>query len=78
MTRPVGLQVNNAMVMNHLLVNYQTERMQGSEFSMKGRTVSSVLRGATDVQEMFTPSGLNEMQFEDEQAETSQRYVEVF
>jgi hypothetical protein len=39
---------------------------QGEVFSMKGRSVNTVLQSASDVQELFAPSGLKGMEWEDE------------
>jgi len=78
-TREADLDnVNNAMVMNHLLVNFEAHAAKGEMFSMKGRTPSSVLRTASDVQEIFSRSGLSNMSWEDPDAESkAHKYVEV-
>jgi len=53
--------VTEAGLMNHLMASYEAARVEGKPYSMKGKTVNSVLKSAQGVGELFYPSGLRGM-----------------
>jgi len=69
--------VNTGAVMNHLLASFRTGQQNGEPFSLKGKTVNSVLKTARDVQESFAPSGLKNMKWDEDLGDGKLIEIEV-
>eukprot|EP00192_Tetraselmis_astigmatica_P004297 CAMPEP_0117683826 /NCGR_PEP_ID=MMETSP0804-20121206/20669_1 /TAXON_ID=1074897 /ORGANISM="Tetraselmis astigmatica, Strain CCMP880" /LENGTH=494 /DNA_ID=CAMNT_0005494569 /DNA_START=169 /DNA_END=1650 /DNA_ORIENTATION=- len=70
-------QVKPSSVMDHLMASYESSRLAGKPFSMKGKTVNSVLKTTQGVFELFYPSGFDSLTFEGKDAKGAPCKVSV-